>query len=49
MNSRIEALIAELEDYIDSCKYQKFSNENIIVNKNDIDNIINDLRTKTPE
>ena len=49
MQSRIEQLIDEIEDYIDSCKYQPLSNTKIIVNKEEIDTLLNELRTKTPE
>ena len=31
--SRIEQLIGEIEEYIDSCKFQTLSNSKIIVNK----------------
>ena len=33
MSSKIEQLIDEIEEYIDSCKYQALSNSKIIVNK----------------
>ena len=36
MSSRIEQIIDEIEDYIDSCKFQGFSNTKIIVNKDEI-------------
>ncbi len=49
MSSRIEQLIDEIEDYIDNCKYQPLSNTKIIVNKEEIDELIRELRTKTPE
>ena len=49
MSSKIEQIIEELENYIDGCKYAKFSNDNIIVNKDEIDSLINELRSKTPE
>ena len=35
--SRIEQLIGEIEEYIDSCKFQPLSNSKIIVNKNTLD------------
>ena len=35
MMSRIEQLISEIEEYIDSCKFQALSNSKIIVNKED--------------
>ena len=47
--SGIERLIAELEDYVNSCKNQPLSNTKIIVNKDEIMQIITDLKTKTPE
>lgn len=49
MSSKIEQLIEEIEDYIDSCKYQPLSKINIIVNKDEIDELLRELRTKTPE
>lgn len=49
MSSKIEQLIDEIEDYIDSCKYQPFSNTKIIVNKEEIDELLRDLRMKTPD
>ena len=33
MSSKIEQLIDEIEEYIDSCKQQFMSSTNIIVNK----------------
>ena len=35
--SRIEQIITEIEDYIDSCKFQPLSNTKILVNKEEID------------
>lgn len=49
MSSRIEQLIDEIEEYIDSCKYQTFSKDNIIVNKEEIDELLRELRMKTPD
>lgn len=49
MSSRIEQLIDEIEEYIDSCKYQPLSNTKIIVNKDEIDELLRELRMKTPE
>lgn len=37
MSSRIEQLIDELEEYIESCKPKFMSNSEIIVNKEEID------------
>ena len=33
MNSKIEQIIEEIEEYIENCKYQAFSNTKIIVDK----------------
>lgn len=49
MASRIEQLIEELADYIDGCKFQPLSNTKIVVVKEEIDALIDDLRRKTPE
>ena len=49
MSSRIEQLIDEIEDYIDGCKYQALSKTNIIVNKEEIDELLRELRMKTPD
>lgn len=49
MSSRIEQLIDEIEEYIDGCKYQPFSNSKIIVDKEEIDELLRELRMKTPD
>lgn len=49
MTSKIEQLIDEIEDYIDSCKNQPLSNTKIVVNKDEIKALIRELRQKTPE
>ncbi len=49
MSSRIEQLIDEIEEYIDGCKYQALSNSKIIVNKEEIDELLRELRMKTPD
>ena len=49
MSSQIEQLIEEIEDYIDSCKPQFMSTTNIIVNKDEIEELLRDLRMKTPD
>lgn len=49
MSSRIEQLIDEIEEYIDNCKYQPLSSTRIIVNKEEIDELLRDLRMKTPD
>ena len=37
MSSRIEQIIEEIEEYIDSCKFQPLSTTKIIVNKDQMD------------
>lgn len=49
MSSRIEQIIEEIEEYIDSCKPQTLSKSNIIVNKEEIEELLRELRMKTPE
>jgi len=49
MSSRIEQLIDEIEGYIDSCKYQPLSSTKIVVNKETIDELLRELRMKTPD
>lgn len=49
MNSRIELIIGEIEEYIDSCKFQPLSNTKIIVDKEHIDELLRELRMKTPD
>lgn len=49
MSSRIEQLIDEIEEYVDGCKYQPLSNTKIIVNKEEIDELLRELRMKTPD
>ena len=49
MASAIEDIIDELEDYIDGCKPAAFSSTKIVVNRDDIDGLLEELRAKTPE
>ena len=50
MNSRIEQIIDEIEEYIDGCKAQPFSSgTKIVINKETIDELIAELRQKVPE
>ncbi len=49
MSSKIEQLIDDLEEYIDSCKPKFMSNTDIIVNKDEIDELLRELRLNTPE
>lgn len=49
MASRIEQIIEEIEEYIDGCKTQTFSSSKIIVNREEMEELLNELRVKTPE
>lgn len=49
MASRIEQIIEEIEEYIDGCKPQTFSSSKIIVNREEIEELLSELRQKTPE
>lgn len=49
MSSKIEQVIGEIEDFIADCKYQTFSNTNIIVDKERMDELLRDLRMRTPD
>lgn len=50
MNSRMEQIIEEIEEYIEGCKVQPLSNgTKIIVNKEVIEELLTELRLKTPE
>lgn len=49
MSSKIEQLIDEIEEYIASCKYKTLSNTHIIVNKDEIDELLRELKMKTPD
>ena len=48
--SKIELLIDDIEEYIEGCKYQALSGgSKIIVEKETIDELLRELRTKTPD
>ena len=44
--SRIEQLISEIEEYIDSCKSQALSKSKIIVNKEEMEELLVELRMR---
>lgn len=46
--SEIEIVIEEIEDYLDTCKSAPLSQTKIVVNRDDIDSLIEELKTKTP-
>ena len=47
--SRIEQLINEIEEYIDSCKFEPLSTTKIIVNKEELDELLVELRLRIPD
>ncbi|MFQ9442187.1 MAG: hypothetical protein ACLR1A_04385 [Eubacterium ventriosum] len=47
--SKIEQIITEIEEYIDNCKFQPLSTSKIIVNKDEIDELLAELRLRTPD
>lgn len=49
MSNRNELIIEEIEEYIDSCKFQPLSTSKIIVNKDQMDELLRELRMKTPD
>lgn len=50
MNSKMEQIIEEIEEYIEGCKVQPLSNgTKIIVNKETMEELLTELRLKTPE
>ena len=49
MSSRIEQIIEEIEEYVDSCKFQPLSTTKIILKKDQIDELLRELRMKTPD
>lgn len=49
MTSRIEQIIEEIEEYIDGCSYSPLSKKNILVNKEELEELLRELRMKTPD
>ncbi|MBO6148215.1 MAG: vacuolar family H+-ATPase subunit H [Lachnospiraceae bacterium] len=49
MSSKIEQVIEEIEDYIDNCKYRALSSTIILVNKEEIDELLHELKVHTPD
>ncbi|MCD7957948.1 MAG: ATPase [Lachnospiraceae bacterium] len=48
-SSRIEQIIEEIEEFIDSCKFQPLSSTKIVVNKEELEELLRELRMKTPD
>ena len=49
MVSKIEQIIEEMEELIDGCKYATFSSTKILVDKEEIDELLHELKTHTPD
>ena len=49
MGSKIEQLIDDIEIYIDNCKAVPLSKSNIVVNKEQMDEYLHELRMSTPD
>ena len=49
MSSGIEQLINEIDEYIEECKFKAFSNTEIIVNKDEIQDLLGELRLRIPD
>ena len=48
-SSRIEQIIEEIEEFVDGCKYQPLSSTKIVVNKEELEELLRELRLKTPD
>lgn len=49
MNSRIEQKIGDIYEFIESCKPQVLSSTNVVVSKNDLYDLLDDLRRDVPD
>ncbi len=49
MSSNMEQIIEEIEDFIEGCKFQPLSSTKIVVNKDELQELIAELRQKTPD
>lgn len=48
-SSRIEQIIEEIEEFIEGCRYQPLSTTKIVVNKEELEELLRELRIKTPD
>ena len=48
MASKIEQTISDIEDYIEGCKSVPFSSGNIAVNRDEIDTLLEELKSRIP-
>ncbi len=49
MTSKIEQIIDEIEEYINGCKYATFSSTKILVNKEEMDDFLHELKKQIPD
>ena len=49
MASKMEQIIDDIEEYIEGCKFQALSSTKIIVNKDELVELLGELKSKTPE
>ncbi len=49
VNSRIEQKIGDIYEFIESCKPQVLSSTNVVVSKNDLYDLLDDLRRDVPD
>ena len=49
MSSRIEQIIDDIDEFIESCKYQPLSTTKIVVNKEEMEELLRELRLKSPD
>ncbi len=48
MASDIEDIIEEIEEFVENCKSYGFSSSKIVVNRDDLENLLEELRSRTP-
>ena len=49
MSSRIEQIIEEIEEFVESCKYQPLYTTKIVVNKEELEEILREIKLKTTD
>lgn len=48
MSNSIEQIITEIEEYVESCKFSPLSSTKILVNKEELEEYLEELKMKTP-
>lgn len=49
MTSKIEQIVSEIEDYINRCRFKTFSKKKVIVNKDEMEELLAELRLSIPD